>query len=52
MDPGPSKLGSPSQAVCLSLHLQKTRSDKQGKNGQELKSGVDSHLWPSRRCPR
>nr|XP_020767740.1 lamin tail domain-containing protein 2 [Odocoileus virginianus texanus] len=51
VDPGPSKLGSPSQAVCLSLHLQKTRSDKQGKNGREPKSGVDSHLWTSGRCP-
>ncbi|XP_043733103.1 lamin tail domain-containing protein 2 [Cervus elaphus] len=51
VDPGPSKLGSPSQAVCLSLHLQKTRSDKQGKNGQKPESGVDSHLWPSGRCP-
>ncbi|CAI9167452.1 unnamed protein product [Rangifer tarandus platyrhynchus] len=37
--------------VCLFLHLQKTRSDKQGKNGQEPKSGVDSHLWTSGRCP-
>ncbi|KAF4010066.1 hypothetical protein G4228_000942 [Cervus hanglu yarkandensis] len=37
--------------VCLSLHLQKTRSDKQGKNGQKPESGVDSHLWPSGRCP-
>ncbi|OWK10520.1 hypothetical protein Celaphus_00004976 [Cervus elaphus hippelaphus] len=28
------------QAVCLSLHLQKTRSDKQGKNGQKPESGI------------
>lgn len=51
MDPGPSKLGFPSQAARLSVHLQKTHSDEQGKNGPEPESGVDSHLWHSRRCP-
>lgn len=52
MDPGPSKLGFPSQAVRLSVHLQNTHSDEQGENGQKPESGVDSHLWHSRRCPR
>ncbi|XP_070215074.1 lamin tail domain-containing protein 2 [Bos mutus] len=51
VDPGPSKLGFPSQAARLSVHLQKTHSDEQGKNGPEPESGVDSHLWHSRRCP-
>ncbi|XP_059739156.1 lamin tail domain-containing protein 2 isoform X2 [Bos taurus] len=51
VDPGPSKLGVPSQAARLSVHLQKTHSDEQGKNGPEPESGVDSHLWHSRRCP-
>ncbi|ELR56833.1 hypothetical protein M91_06741, partial [Bos mutus] len=43
------------QSLCrdtrLSVHLQKTHSDEQGKNGPEPESGVDSHLWHSRRCP-
>ncbi|XP_052518491.1 LOW QUALITY PROTEIN: lamin tail domain-containing protein 2 [Budorcas taxicolor] len=51
VDPGPSKLGFPSQAVRLSVHLQNTHSDEQGENGQTPESGVDSHLWHSRRCP-
>ncbi|XP_069422564.1 lamin tail domain-containing protein 2 isoform X1 [Ovis canadensis] len=51
VDPGPSKLGFPSQAVRLSVHLQNTHSDEQGENGQKPESGVDSHLWHSRRCP-
>ncbi|XP_040111168.1 lamin tail domain-containing protein 2 [Oryx dammah] len=48
VDPGPSKLGFPSQAVHLSMQLRKTHSDK---DGQKPESGVDSHLWHSRRCP-
>ncbi|XP_010859414.1 PREDICTED: lamin tail domain-containing protein 2 [Bison bison bison] len=39
VDPGPSKLGFPSQAARLSVHLQKTHSDEQGKNGPEPESG-------------
>ncbi|KAJ1065997.1 hypothetical protein K5549_013510, partial [Capra hircus] len=39
-------------AVRLSVHLQNTHSDEQGENGQKPESGVDSHLWHSRRCPR